>query len=249
VRGSVFGVPRTLTVARGAGSATLRAGRHRLEPVFGGNDFCLFRGMGQGVRRFEDLRCWQAAYRYKKVVYDLCEQGSLAADFKLRDQLMDSVAGPPSHIAEGYGRFNPVDSSKFAGYARASLMESQNHLRDAVDRRHITEEQRLELNVLAEAALAEVTGWLDYLRSPEALRKAREARERRAWNREPRTTPPEPRTANPEPRTPNREPRTANPEPNREHEPGTGNAEPRTTLARELPPPTRPPCRRSPDKR
>lgn len=148
--------------------------------------------MGHGVRRFEDLRCWQAAYRYKKAVYGLCEKGSLRTDFRFREQLEDSVAGPPSHIAEGYGRFNPVDSSKFAGYARASLMESQNHLRDAVDRGHITEEERLELNLLAEAAIAEVTGWLDYLRSPEALRKAREARERRAAKRERRTLSREP---------------------------------------------------------
>ena len=59
-------------------------------------------------------------------------------------------------------------------------MESQNHLMDAVDKRYITEETRVELNALAEVALAEVTGLMDYLQSPEALRKARMARERRA---------------------------------------------------------------------
>jgi hypothetical protein len=113
-------------------------------------------------------------------------------------------------------------------------MESQNHLIDIVDRGHITEEVRLEHNVMAEAALQEVTGLMEYLQSPDALRNARRARERRIENRakrEPRTenrANPEPRTENrrtPNPRTPNieprranREPRSANREPNREAE-------------------------------
>ena len=45
--------------------------------------------------------------------------------------------------------------------ARSSLMESQNHLRDAVDKNYITEETRLQLD-----ALAEVTGLMEYLQSP-----------------------------------------------------------------------------------
>jgi len=67
--------------------------------------------------------------------------------------------------------------------ARASLMESQNHLIDAVDRGHINEATRLELNALAETALEEVTGLMEYLQSPEALRNARRARERRIATR------------------------------------------------------------------
>jgi four helix bundle protein len=71
---------------------------------------------------------------YKNAVYRLCEQGSLSTDWKRRRQLEESVYGPPGHIAEGFGRFNPADSARFAVIARSSLMESQNHLRDAVDK-------------------------------------------------------------------------------------------------------------------
>ena len=86
-------------------------------------------------------------------------------------------------------------------------MESQNHLRDAVDEGYITEDVRAQHDQLAEAALQEVTGLMEYLQSPEALRNARRARERRIASR------PEPRTLNPEPRTePEHEPRTENPE-------------------------------------
>jgi hypothetical protein len=76
---------------------------------------------------------------------------------------------------------------------------------------------RLELEALAEAALQEVTGLMEYLQSPEALRNARQARERRIASRPERrsrrTPNPEPEPANPEPRT---EPRTE-----LEHEPSS----------------------------
>jgi len=93
-------------------------------------------------------------------------------------------------------------------------MESQNHLLDAVDKGYITEESCLEHNSLAEAALQEVTGLMEYLQSPDALRNARRARERRIASRlERRTKDINHEAANHEghePRTPNEEPRTKN---------------------------------------
>lgn len=146
-----------------------------------------------GVRRYTDLRAWQACDAYKKAIYKLCSDGPLSKDWRRREQLETSVAGPPAHIAEGYGRFNPPDFARFTVLARSSLMESQNHLRDAVDKRYITETTRLEHEKLAEEAIREVTGLMEYLQSPEALRNARRARERRIASRsehqnlEPRT--------------------------------------------------------------
>jgi four helix bundle protein len=136
-----------------------------------------------GVRRFNDFRAWQACVTYKRAIYRLVLDTPLSRDWKRRDQLEASVAGPPSHIAEGYGRFNPPDFARFTVTARASLMESQNHLIDAVDKGYITEETRLDLDALAVVALQEVTGLMEYLQSPEALRNARRARERRIASR------------------------------------------------------------------
>jgi hypothetical protein len=96
------------------------------------------------------------------------------------------VAGPPAHLAEGFGRFSPPDFAGYTVMARSSLLESQNHLIDAVDRQYITNERQRELDALADAALQEVTGLMEYLQSPEALRNARRAREQRAATREER---------------------------------------------------------------
>ena len=139
--------------------------------------------MAGGVDRFTKLRAWQACEAYKKAVYRLCEQPPLANDWKRRSQLEDAVRGPGAHIAEGFGRFSPPDFARFVVMARASLLESQNHLIDLVDRRHITEDERTPLSELADVALQEVTGLLEYLQSPEALRNARRARERRIATR------------------------------------------------------------------
>ena len=161
-----------------------------------------------GVRRFPDLRAWQACSVYKNAVYRLCASGPLSTDRERRRQLEESVAGPPSHVAEGFGRLNPADFARFLVIARSALMESQNHLRDAVDKGYIAEEVRLEHDRLAEAALQEVTGLMEYLQSPDALRNARRARECRIASRFER------RARNTEPSIPNRELSTEH-----EHEP------------------------------
>ena len=162
-----------------------------------------------GVHRFTELRAWQACDAYKKAVYRLRDSNPHLRGWRRWSQFEDSVAGPPAHIAEGFGRFSPPDFARYCVMARASVMESQNHLIDAVDSGYMTEDMRLELNALAVVSLEEVTGLMEYLQSPEALKNARRARERRIASR-----------PNREPRTPNRAPRTE-----REHEPRTVNGE------------------------
>ena len=172
--------------------------------------------MAKGVDRFEDLRAWQACDTFKRAIYDLCEQAPIARDFGRRRQIEESASRTTAHIAEGFGRFNPADFARFCVIARSSLMESQSHLFDLVDKKYLSEERRLKLNALAETALEEVTGLMEYLQSPEALRNARRAREKRIASR------PERRTGKGEPRTTNTE---LQPEPETEHEPRRENTE------------------------
>jgi four helix bundle protein len=196
---------------------------------FSGTPSARLNRMTRGVKRFTDLRAWQACDVFKKAVYRLCENVEIAKDIGRRKQIEESSSGPTAHIAEGFGRFNPADFARFCVMARSSLMESQNHWLDFVDKRYITHDVRLEVNQLAETALEEVTGLMEYLQSPEALRNARRARERRIASRpQRRSENKEPRPKAKTPRTQNQtENRTKNPEPNREseHEQRTEKAE------------------------
>ena len=82
--------------------------------------------MPRGVKRFTDLRAWQAYDVFKKAVYRLCENKPLAEDLGRRKQIEESSSRTIAHVAEGFGRFNAADFARFCVIARSTLMESQN---------------------------------------------------------------------------------------------------------------------------
>ena len=136
-----------------------------------------------GVHPFHDLRAWQTARAFKLAVYRLSDSGTLARDFKLRDELRKSAASAVSQVAEGFGRLNPGDFTRFMGIAKAALADAQHHLQDAVDRGHITDETRTEHHELAQSALRDVTSLLEYLQSPETADDTKRAGARRPEER------------------------------------------------------------------
>ena len=148
-----------------------------------GSVWILYSPIIVGVHSFHDLRAWQTARAFKRAVYRLSDSGTLARDFKLRDELRESAASAVSQVAGGFGRLHPADFARFMGIAKASLVDAQHHLQDAVDRGHITDETRTEHHTLAQSALRDVTSLLEYLQSPETADDARGARARRPEER------------------------------------------------------------------
>ncbi|HEX8031713.1 MAG TPA: four helix bundle protein, partial [Vicinamibacterales bacterium] len=83
------------------------------------------------ARTFRELVVWQLAFELnEKVGLLLRQSGQAARDFRFRDQLRDSVRSIPANIAEGFGRYSPAEIARFTDIARASLDETENHLRD-----------------------------------------------------------------------------------------------------------------------
>jgi four helix bundle protein len=104
------------------------------------------------VSDFRNLVCWQLSYELKCDVFAITATGDAARDFKYRDQVRDSTASAPRNIAEGFGRYTPKEFARFLGYARASLIETQNHLIDGFDRGYFDEPLYKRLSNLATAA-------------------------------------------------------------------------------------------------
>jgi four helix bundle protein len=148
-------------------------------------------GSGMAAHSFVELRAWQSARLFKLAIYRLIAEKPLARDSRLCEQLRESARSAVSHVAEGYGRFYPADFARFLGMAKASIIEAQNHLQDAIDLGHISEEQRARHHGLADAALRDVTALIEYLQSPQATANAKKVRAKRQ----------ERRTRNPEPGT------------------------------------------------
>jgi len=117
-----------------------------------------------GVRRYRDLECWQLASELKMRVYAATTADGVRRDRRFCDQIRDAARGGPRAIAEGFARFRPADFARFLEYARASLIETQNHLDDARDCRYIDSATHDELIVLADRAIGAVTSLRRYLK-------------------------------------------------------------------------------------
>ncbi len=153
------------------------------------------------ARSYRDIRAWQAARAFKRGIYELISEPPLSLDERLSHQLRKAAASAQSNIAEGFGRFDPADFARFVKIAKASIIECQNHLEDAVDRGKLAEEDRRQHEDQAQETLREIGGLLDYLQSPEAKRNAERLRQARFERRRRRVTnhPAEPGTKNHEP--------------------------------------------------
>jgi four helix bundle protein len=120
-----------------------------------------------GVRDFRELACWQLANELKLRIYRFLERPALGKDFRFCDQLRDAAASAPRNIAEGFGRRTHAEFAHYLDIARGSLMESQNHLHDAVDRGHLRPAERDEMLALAKRAGGAIAALQRYLRRPQ----------------------------------------------------------------------------------
>jgi four helix bundle protein len=93
-----------------------------------------------GVRRVEELITWQLAGEFRDCVYALWKSsGKATGDFRYRDQLFGACASAVVNITEGFNRNRPREFLRFLSYARASLAEAQEWLRDGIARGYFTQ--------------------------------------------------------------------------------------------------------------
>ena len=92
-----------------------------------------------GVRKVEDLIAWQLAGEFRDCVYALFNSSREAKrDYRFRDQLFDSSSKLVGNISEGFYRNRTKEFLLFLSYARSSLGEAQDWLRDGIARGYFT---------------------------------------------------------------------------------------------------------------
>jgi len=156
------------------------------------------------ARHYRELVCWQLSNDLKRCVYAFIAKPPASKDFEFCKQIRGSARGAPRTISEGFGRFRPPEFARYLEFARASLIETQNHLDDALDNEFITADTHRELFKLADRAIGATTKLQQYLNS------CKEPPSQRGRERTTRDGNLKPRTKNQEPRTQNQEPRTKN---------------------------------------
>src|SRR5688572_24037430 len=98
-----------------------------------------------GVRDFEDLVAWQQARLLAKEIHMRGEAGAFRGNRGLRDQIQRASVSVMSNIAEGFGRFGPVEMGRFVDIAMASCNEVRSQLWLACDLGYLSEEDRCGL--------------------------------------------------------------------------------------------------------
>ena len=97
-----------------------------------------------GVRRFQDLRVWKTGHEAVLEAYRLIDVLPIGERFALATQMRKAAVSITGNIAEGFGRKQQRDKSKFYNYSQASLDELRSHIRIAKDRKYITDTTRLD---------------------------------------------------------------------------------------------------------
>jgi len=118
-----------------------------------------------GVRCFEDLIAWQLCAQLRDELHTLTAKGSGARDFSFRDQIRRSSRSSPSNLAEGFGRFNSREFAQFANTAKASIAETQNHIKFGRQHEYLSEADYERVWKLSCRAMKATTNLFKYLAS------------------------------------------------------------------------------------
>jgi len=112
------------------------------------------------INRYEQLIAWQSADALADLVDSMISSGPASRDFEFVKQIRKSSAKAPAQIAEGFVRFYPKESAYYYRVARASLAETQAHLRRGYRRKYWSQETFAKAWDLSETALKTITGLL-----------------------------------------------------------------------------------------
>ena len=81
-----------------------------------------------GAKRLEELIIWQLACELRDGIALAVANGSAKTDWDFRSQIERSSRSIAANISEGYGYFRPRQFAKYLRIARASTMETRNHV-------------------------------------------------------------------------------------------------------------------------
>jgi four helix bundle protein len=128
-------------------------------------------GMGTGEANryaaspfgFESLDVYKAARELRKRVYQVARTLPPEEKYSLAKQMRDAALSITNNIAEGHGRYNYQDNSRFCRIARGSLFEVVDDINTCEDEHYIRPEQATDLKADAAKVLRLLNGYVSYL--------------------------------------------------------------------------------------
>ncbi len=117
------------------------------------------------ISRFEDIEAWKKARELTKKIYDVTNQGDLARDFALKDQLRRAAISIMANIAEGFEREGNKEFKQFLAMAKGSVGEVKAQLYVALDASLIDSDNFTKIMALADETARLLAGFLKYLKA------------------------------------------------------------------------------------
>ncbi len=117
------------------------------------------------IKRFEEIKVWQDARIFTKVIYEMTANHSFKKDYGLKDQIQRASVSVMSNIAEGYERDNNKELVRFLLYSKGSIGEVRSLLCVASDLSYISDTQFQRTRETAIAISAQIANFIKYLRS------------------------------------------------------------------------------------
>lgn len=116
------------------------------------------------IQQFEDLQAWQKARQLTQVIDELALSTPFVRDDYLRNQIRRAAGSVMHNIAEGFDSGSGPEFIRFLKMARRSASEVQSELYQALDRKHISEQDRQRAHELASEVKRLINGLITYLR-------------------------------------------------------------------------------------
>lgn len=126
----------------------------------------------KAAKDFTELIAWQRADELERFAQELVKKPILVRDREYCEQTSGAAASAPRNIAEGFGRFGPIQNANFVRIAIGSEMEMKNQITKAWQRGAISDEEHWVGMVLCKRAIGAAVGYRRYLLSTRAKANA-----------------------------------------------------------------------------
>lgn len=126
------------------------------------------------IRKFEDLKVWQQARTFCKMVNEYILERSTIRSYSFKDQIDRFSGSVMDNIAEGFGRGGTKEFVNFLSIARGSCNAAKSQVYRAIDRKYIDQDEAQKLLRLTERILGMISSFMSYLHHTNS-------RERNLW--------------------------------------------------------------------
>jgi four helix bundle protein len=117
------------------------------------------------AKRLEELIVWNLASQLRDEIGELIRRGAGGRDWDFRDQIVRSARSTAANIAEGFGSFRPRPFANHLRIARASGMETLNHVLEAGKKQYFSPDDVTQFRRLSGRILRGVSRLIIYLES------------------------------------------------------------------------------------